>query len=256
MSMKQEATNQNEEKHSFFDSWTFIIIICIALPILFRSLVYAPFHIPSGSMKSTLLIGDFIFVSKFSYGYSRYSFPLGYKFFEGRVWNDLPQRGDVAVFRPTRTPRIDYIKRIVGLPGDTIRMKKGRLFINDVEVERRQVEDFVEIQPNGDTKRFRRYIETLPNGVSYMTLDEHYGDRLDNTDVFEVPKGHYFLMGDNRDNSADSRTDVVGFVPYENLVGRAEVIAFSSKSPIWQFWRWFTDLREGRFFKSIELENV
>lgn len=241
---------EGKEK-SFYDSWTFIILVCLVLPIAFRSVAYAPFHIPSSSMKPTLLIGDFIFVSKYAYGYSRYSFPLGVPFFTGRTGDERPQRGDVVVFRPPSTPNIDFIKRVIGLPGDTIQMRGGELFINAKKVERMPMEDFVDEEEDGTVRRIKRYIETLPNGVSYATLDDEPTGRLDNTRMFKVPEGHYFMMGDNRDHSADSRTPGVSYVPEENLVGQAKIIFVSTSSKLWKFWEWGDSIRTERAFAPV-----
>ncbi len=250
--ISEEETGKKRKELRFYETWTFIILFCLILPLAVRSLVAAPFHIPSDSMKSTLLVGDFLFVDKSAYGYSRYSFPLGIPFFEGRINFTEPTRGDVIVFRPAPTPEIDFIKRLVGLPGDRIQVKKGELYINGTKVKREQIEDFVDIRPNGDHVRMKRYIETLPNGVSYETLDANPHGRLDNTLVYEVPEGHYFMMGDNRDNSSDSRVpSIVGFVPAENLVGKAERIFVSTEGSILAFWTWFDTIRTERFWNDI-----
>jgi signal peptidase I len=224
----------------------------VFLALIFRSVAYEPFHIPSGSMLPTLQVGDYIFVSKLSYGYSRYSFPFGVSipYFEGRVLEDkAPERGDVIVFRLPSNPGIDYIKRLIGLPGDTIRMIDGVLYINDKAVEMERIGDYQEHMEDGGIKSVRRYMETLPNGVKHWVLDERpYGNidpsgfDSDNTSTYIVPEGHYFFMGDNRDNSVDSRyqVDGPGFVPAENLVGRADVIvvSFNQEAKIYEFWKW------------------
>lgn len=229
------------------------IAVAVALAVIFRSFLFEPFHIPSGSMKDTLLVGDFIFVSKYSYGYSRYSFPLGLPLFEGRVGgNREPERGDIVVFRLPREPHIDYIKRLIGMPGDTIQMKNGVLHINGQAVPKVREADFIEHQP-GHVNRIRhvpKYRETLPNGVSYYVLDSEADNIVDDTGVYTVPEGHYFFMGDNRDNSIDSRfTDDVGYVPAENLVGPARVIAISVEEgeSLLAFWKWGSSLRFERF---------
>lgn len=247
---KKDDSNQ-KKKLKFYETWTFIIFVCLILPFSFRSLLYAPFHIPSGSMKSTLLIGDFLFVDKSAYGYSKYSFPFGIPFFEGRIAEKTPQRGDVIVFRPPPTPYIDFIKRLIGMPGDKIQMKNGKLYINGKKVKRKKIDDFIE-DDNGSVKRITRYRETLPNGVSYDTLDDNKNGSLDNTDVFVVPEGHFFMMGDNRDNSSDSRTPVVGFVPAENLVGKAKIIIVSTSGSIWKFWTWSKSIRTDRYLQDIK----
>lgn len=196
----------------------------------FRIFVLQPFSMPSSSMAPTLLAGDTIMVSKFAYGYSRFSLPFSPPLFEGRIFAAQPRRGDVAVFRLPSEPTTDYVKRIVGLPGDRIQMKGGALVINDVPVQRERVDDFINDENGGHVRRWR---ETLPGGVSYFAIDLQDNGMLDNTDVFTVPPGHYFMLGDNLDNSTDSRVSPqrggVGYVPFENLVGRVEMIVFSRR---------------------------
>lgn len=252
---EKRPENKNTEKHhGFTNSWAFIILVCLVLPLSFRSVFYAPFHIPSGSMKSSLLVGDFIFVSKNEYGLSRYSFPLGFKidYFDGRMGGHLPERGDVIVFRPPPTPGIDFIKRLVGLPGDKIRMFSGRLYINGKLVPQERIEDFIDEDESGSVKRMEQYIETLPGGVSHLVLDDRKDGDLDNFDEVTVPEGHYFFMGDNRDNSSDSRTKVVGFVPLENIVGKAKIVAFSNSSSLFTPWEWFASFRGDRLWLSMK----
>jgi signal peptidase I len=232
---------------------TLVYAVVIALTI--RTLAYEPFNIPSGSMMPTLLVGDYLFVSKYPYGYSRYSLPLGLPLFSGRIFEHPVKRGDIVVFKLPRDNKTDYIKRIVGLPGDRIQMIDGVLHINGKAVKREQVEDFVWRDRNGNVKRARQFRETFPNGASFLTLDLDPHGMVDNTGVFVVPKEHYFAMGDNRDNSQDSRVSYggVGFIPAENLVGRGEVIFFSTdgSAHLWQVWRWFQSMRFGRFFTSL-----
>lgn len=231
------------------------VVIAILLALTFRSLAFEPFHIPSGSMKPTLLIGDYLFVSKYSYGYSRFSFPLSLPLFEGRIWADTPQRGDIVVFRPPHLPRVDFIKRVIGLPGDTVQMKEGRLYLNGRLVPQKRTEDFVDDDNPTRLKRVARFIETLPNGVSYEVLDAVANSATDNTRLFTVPEGHYFMVGDNRDNSQDSRA--VGgftFVPLDHIIGRAEAIFFSigDGANFWQIWNWPTSMRTSRLLVDIE----
>jgi signal peptidase I len=197
----------------------------LALPI--RVFLFHPFSIPSRSMMPTLLAGDYLLVSKYRYGYSHYSLPLSPPLFRGRILGSMPERGDVVVFRLPKDDTTDYIKRVIGLPGDRIKMVDGLLYINGSPVKRERVPDFIDDE-NGGAERVRRWRETLPNGVSSETLDLQDNGFLDNTQEYVVPPGHYFMMGDNRDNSTDSRVlSAVGYVPFENLIGRVEIIFFS-----------------------------
>jgi len=230
------------------------VIIAVAIAMVIRTVAYEPFNIPSGSMKPTLLVGDYLFVSKFSYGYSRYSLPFGLPVIPGRILFSEPERGDVAVFKLPSDNSTDYIKRIVGLPGDKLQVVQGILHVNGKPVERRHAGEFVERDEwSGRFRRVPRYIETLPGGKKHFILEETDGGFGDNTPVYTVPEGHYFGMGDNRDRSKDSRyLDDVGFIPRENLVGRAEFKFFSVDGAAWKIWQWPTTLRFSRFFEGIE----
>ncbi|MBK1664172.1 signal peptidase I [Rhodospirillum rubrum] len=230
------------------------VVYAFLIAIVIRTFAYEPFRIPSGSMIPTLLVGDYLFVSKFSYGYSRFSFPMGIIPLSGRVLGDVPKRGDVVVFKEPNDTSVDFIKRVVGLPGDRIQVIDGILNVNGEPVRRERTEDFVQREAGGSVLRLTQYQETLPNGVVHPILEIH-GDTyfLDNTREFRVPEGHYFMMGDNRDSSQDSRA-TVGFVPAENLVGRAEFVFFShdGSAAIWQVWKWPFAIRWDRFFHSID----
>jgi signal peptidase I len=237
-----------QKKEDGFFKTLIIALICAGFV---RSFFFEPFHIPSSSMKPTLLIGDYIFVAKYSYGYSRYSFPFGFNFFEGRIWKTEPQRGDVAVFRLPSDPKINYVKRIIGLPKDKIQMRNGVLFINDIEVKKTADGIFLDEDSEVRTE-IQRFSEEMLDGKIVKTLDQNPYGQSDNTGIYEVPEGHYFMMGDNRDNSQDSRfLERVGYVPEENLVGRAKIIFFSNSRSIWQFWNWGISIRSDRILKKI-----
>lgn len=231
------------------------LIIALLLAGFVRSFFFEPFHIPSSSMKPNLLIGDYIFVSKYSYGYSKYSFPFGanFNYFEGRFWqNSQPSRGDVAVFRLPKNPSINYVKRIIGLPGDEIQMLDGILYVNDQKIKKFNQGIFADDNNGTFPSQITSFSEKLPSGKIINILDQMPNSPQDNTGIYKVPEGHYFMMGDNRDNSQDSRfLSEVGYVPQENLIGKAKIIFFSSQKPIWQFWRWHHSIRFERIFSKI-----
>lgn len=262
-SMTQEA-----DRKSRGGAWEIIRVVIHALIIAFviRTFLYQPFNIPSGSMIPTLLIGDYLFVSKFSYGYSRYSFSfsmdlwgdrlfkIGPLPFNGRLLAETPKRGDVAVFKLPTDNETDYIKRVIGLPGDTVQVMGGVLHINGEPVAMERVSDYVETDTFGAERHVRRYRETLPNGVSYYILDLYDNAPGDNTREYMVPDGHYFMMGDNRDNSTDSRfLGQVGYVPFENFVGRADIIFFSHEpnASLLAVWTWPWTIRWDRFLELV-----
>ena len=235
-----------------------IILQALAIALVVRTLLFQPFNIPSGSLIPTLLVGDYLFVSKYSYGYSKHSLPFSPNIFSGRILGSNPKRGDIAVFKLPRDGTTDYIKRVIGLPGDKIQMIEGRLFINGAMVPREETTKIVTQDAFGRDGEVATYKETLPGGVTHLVI-ERDGDHgfLDNTAVFEVPPGNFFMMGDNRDNSTDSRVppdqNGVGFVPLENFVGRAEVVFFSVKDgePAWAVWRWPWTVRWSRMFQPV-----
>lgn len=230
-------------------SWFVTILFAVALRTFFAE----PFAIPSGSMIPTLLVGDYLFVSKFSWGFCRYSFLFGYPAFEGRYFAQDPTRGQVAVFMGEDR----YIKRIIGLPGDKVQLKRGIVYINGEMAKQERIEDYVTKTATGRTKAVPQLIETLPGGVSHKIIRESLSGEEDgdNTKVFDVPQGHYFMMGDNRNNSGDSRFEKMGMVPFDNLVGPAKIVFLSVDSTIWDLMHIFSDpdvLRWRRFFSWIK----
>jgi signal peptidase I len=231
------------------------ILYAALIAVGIRTIAFEPFNIPSGSMIPTLLVGDYLFVSKYSYGYSRHSMPFSPNLFQGRIWGALPERGDVAVFKLPRDGSTDYIKRIVGLPGDRIQVRQGLLHVNGQAVRRESLGLFT-VEGDGPRITVRRFRETFPGNAPrpHEILEAQDDGPFDNTPEFVVPANHVFAMGDNRDNSLDSRAQsAVGFIPVDNLVGRAEFVFFSvDESAVWwQPWTWPFAIRWGRLFTAV-----
>ena len=236
------------------------IFIAIFVAILIRSFLFEPFNIPSGSMKPNLLVGDFIFVSKYSYGYSRHSFPFSLtdakgEIFKGKYFEKKPERGDIIVFKTPENNRTDYIKRIIGIPGDEIKVTNGNIIINNNTIFKKKIEEFIDTdiaQIIIEKGRRRQYLEYFFD-KEIKVLDLYDNTLADNTNKFKVPENKYFVMGDNRDNSQDSRFSNVGFIPSENIIGKAQFIFFSlENSRFLEIWKWPTSIRYKRIFKKIQ----
>jgi signal peptidase I len=271
--MASQAQTRKRKKGGLGETTRFLVLLFL-FAVLLRTLVVAPFVIPSGSMLPQMMIGDYLFVAKWPYGYSRHSIPYGLAGFKGRIFESAPARGDVVVFRYPGSGD-DYVKRLIGLPGDRIQMRGGRLFLNGKQVPKVRIADYLmPVTPNSRCRyveqglapplvvqegkrfcRYPRYRETLPGGRSYEVLDQHDGPG-DHTPVLTVPKDHYFMMGDNRDDSADSRfprtLDGVGMLPADHLVGRAMIVFFSTDgSAEWtKPWTWFSAARWERIGRT------
>lgn len=272
MDMSEQIENQNDsleqdvatKKPVLVDSgelseFAKTAVLAIVIALFVRSIFLEPFNIPSSSMRPTLLIGDYLFVNKPAYGYSRFSFPFGIAPIEGRLWAKAPERGDVIVFRLPTNTSINYIKRVIGLPGDTIQVRRGRLYINGQMIERQFVQKEKILEPNGLEQTVSEYIETLPNGIVHSIYEVSDYEALDDIDPVTVPEGHYFAMGDNRDNSQDSRVEhLVGSIPFENIVGRADFLFFSTNgyAGLPEFWKWPWSIRYNRLFMDIDPVKV
>ncbi len=230
-------------------------LLAVVIALLIRTFLFEPFNIPSTSMKPTLLVGDYLFVYKPSYGYSRYSFPFGLAPIEGRMWGKEPERGDIIVFALPKAG-INLIKRLVGLPGERIQVKKGRLYINGEIVPRQFVRVFDEDKgPAEGMVKTYEYLETLPGGVVHTIYEEGDDKTYDDTEEYTVPEDHYFMMGDNRDNSQDSRVqEMAGYVPFEYFVGRADFLFFSTNqfAALFEFWKWPWTIRYERLFMDLD----
>lgn len=239
-----------KNKNSIFENIR-TLIYAILIAFFIRTFILQPFTIPSGSMLPNLLVGDYLFVSKYSYGYSRYSLPFSPNIIKDRIFARLPERGDVVVFRLPNDTDVDYIKRVIGLPGDKIQIKNGLIYINDEQVSITNYNDNYKYHTQYNKNTLKNEIL---DGKSHLVLDLETGSLGDNTGIYRVPNDHYFMMGDNRDNSLDSRfIDQVGYIPFENFVGRAEFLFFSSEKsvPLWKIWNWHKKFRFDRIAKKI-----
>ena len=230
------------------------LFYALLIALFIRSLFFQPFYIPSSSMEPNLLVGDRLFVSKYSYGYSQHSFPFSPKIFSGRIFKKIPKRGDVVVFKTPADNRTDYIKRLIGLPGDKVQIINKDLYLNGIKIEKRRVKNSFSINCGDDIFSVDTYEETLPNGTKYLAAYRNDGTMID-SDEYIVPKEHYFFLGDNRDCSRDSRfLSSVGYVNFNNLVGKARIIFFSSdkeKGSFFKFWHWNRSIRTERLFNKI-----
>jgi len=244
----------NFDKNFFTDNAK-TLLFALVIAIFIRSFFFQPFYIPSSSMEPNLLIGDRLFVSKYTYGYSKHSFPFSPNFFSGRILYDQPKRGDVIVFKTPTDNRTDYIKRLIGLPGDTVQFINGDIYLNKNQILKTKSENLITINCGKILLNTNAYNEKLPNGATYTAVYDK-NNSFQNSDKFTVPEDHYFFLGDNRDCSKDSRfLGSVGYVHKDNLVGKARIIFFSSDrkiGSILKFWKWGDILRFDRFFKVIK----
>ena len=231
------------------------LFYALIIALIIRTFLFQPFFIPSSSMEPTLLVGDRLFVSKYTYGYSKHSLPFSPKIFDNRIFKNNPKLGDVIVFKTPTDNRTDYIKRLIGLPNDRIQIVNQDLYINDIKIEKVKIKNLFEVTCGGETIDVNFYEETLPNGKKYITVYRKDLTMI-NSDEFLVPENHYFFMGDNRDCSKDSRyLSSVGYVNFDNLVGKAQIIFFSNDSQLgsfFKFWNLRKSIRTSRFFKKIE----
>ena len=258
---RSRSTSTGQQNGLWENVKTIVYALLIAVGV--RTFLFEPFNIPSGSMIPTLLVGDYVFTAKYSYGYSRFSFPFAPDLFSGRLFFSMPHRGDVAVFRETKDTTVDYIKRIVGLPGDHIQMREGQLYLDGTLVPRDDKGDYQATDEHAAVLQGRRYLEHLPSTpdgrvVNHQILKFNSDDWANNTPEYVVPPGDFFAMGDNRDDSADSRfqgpgPEDLGYVPLENLVGHAKIIFFSvdARYPLWEVWEWPFEVRWSRLFTIV-----
>jgi signal peptidase I len=233
------------------------IVYALLIALVLRVILFQPFTIPSASMEPALLQGDYIIVSKYSYGWSHHSIPFSPPLFKGRILERTPKRGDIIVFKLPRDGHTDYIKRLIGLPGDRVQVNNGQVFVNGVPIPRQFDGQTTDPDPHESGRMVMKYVETMTNGKTYTTFDQAPDHDGDSTDVYVVPEGQYFFMGDNRDNSLDSRWPSqygVGFVPAENLVGKAQIILLSWKdgASLFKPWTWFTHAQPKRFFHRLQ----
>jgi len=230
------------------------LFYALLIAIIIRSFLFQPFYIPSSSMEPNLLVGDRLFVSKYSYGYSKHSFPFSPKIFNNRILKKEPQLGDVIVFKTPSDNRTDYIKRVIGMPGDRVQIINSDLYINDIKINKKKIENLYKVSCGGNYIDVDFFEETLPNGKKYVSVYRKKGG-MKNSDEYLVPKNHYFFMGDNRDCSKDSRyLSSVGYVSFTNLVGRAQIIFFSNnkeEGSFFKIWKWKKSIRTSRFLKKI-----
>ena len=229
--------------------------IALIIAILIRSFLFQPFYIPSSSMEPTLLVGDRIFVSKYTYGYSKHSFPFSPPILQKRIFSSKPNYGDLVVFKTPSDNRTDFIKRLIGLPGDEIQIRNGELFINNKKIFKTKIDNLLNIRCGENLSEVYFYEEELPNKKKYTSVYNRKGSMV-NSDIYIVPDKHYFFLGDNRDCSRDSRfLSSVGYVHEENLVGRARIIFFSNdtiEGSVLKFWNWHNSIRLNRFFKVLK----
>ena len=231
------------------------LIIALVIAIIIRSLFFQPFYIPSSSMEPTLLVGDRIFVSKYTYGFSKHSFPFSPPILNKRIFNSKPDYGDLIVFKTPADNRTDFIKRLIGFPGDEIQFINGELYLNKRKIIREKIQEKFRIKCAEEINEVISYMETLPNGKRYLAVYNKIGNMM-NTDKYVVPDEHYFFLGDNRDCSRDSRfLSSVGYVHEINLIGKAKIIFFSNdtkKGSVLKFWNWKNSIRINRFFKKLK----
>jgi len=231
------------------------LFYALLIALVIRSFLFQPFYIPSSSMEPNLLIGDRLFASKYAYGYSRHSFPFSPKIYDGRILKNEPKIGDVIIFKTPADDKTDYIKRLIGKPGDTIQIINKDLYINDIKIHKKKLNINRKIYCGDDSIEVDFFEETLPNDKKYIVVYRKDGSMI-NSDKYIVPLDHYFFMGDNRDCSKDSRfLSSVGYVNFNNFVGKAQLIFFSNnkkKGSFFKFWKWNKSIRVNRFFKEIK----